>query len=113
MFSSCGKAIENPIENYNSKYGKFRFTQNSFGIQYFSGVDWSNCVKEGDYTQGTINIGCIYTNCGNYEYEVRKDTVFLYKPASSDVNPITKRILKHTLVLDKSQRNVYGIFQKK
>jgi hypothetical protein len=104
----CKKTEEYPIENYNSKYGKFRFTKNDFGIQYFSGVDWHHCTKEGDYTQGTINIGCIYTNCGSYEYKTNGDTVRLYKSFGDNV-PL---ILKHTLILDRTQHNVFGIFQK-
>jgi hypothetical protein len=104
----CGKAVENPIENYNSRFGKFRFAKNDFGLQYFSGVDWSNCVKEGDYNQGTISIKCNYTNCGEYEYKINGDTVRLYKSFGDNV-PL---ILKHTLVLDRKQRNVFGIFQK-
>lgn len=106
----CGKVIENPIENYNSRFGKFKFTQNQFGLQYFTGVDWVNCVKEGNYTEGVIFINCIYNTCGNYEYEVKKDTVFLYKPVEKDTTKI--RTLKHTLILDKTQHNVFGIFQK-
>jgi len=102
----CGKAIENPIENYiSTKKEKFRFNQNSFGLQYWDGIYWYPCEKEGDFRDGYI----AFKNKG-YDYRVNKDTVRLFVSTGSDLDPL---LLKHTLILDRSQRNVYGIFQRK
>jgi hypothetical protein len=101
--SSCGKVYENPIENYISTNNKkFRFNQNSFGIQYWSGFSWYPCIKEGDYESGYISFTGL-----EFEYFTHKDTVRLYEP--SDVG---LKVLKHTLILDRTQHNVFGIFQK-
>jgi hypothetical protein len=101
---SCGKVYENPIENYISTDNKkFRFNQNSFGLQYWSGVNWYPCIKEGDYESGYISFTGL-----EFEYFTNGDTVRLYEP--SDVG---LKVLKRTLILDKSQHNVFGIFQKK
>lgn len=107
LISSCGKMIQPPLENYYLSTNKskiFRFNESSFGLQLWRGYSWVKCEKM------TIdsNDGYILFDNTEFRYISNKDTVRLYENYS-DVYPDT---LKYTLILDRTEVNFPGIFQK-
>lgn len=108
LFNSCGKAHYNPIEHYTLQgtNEEWVFSKSDFGVDLhrpYNTPYWYRCDKIGDFEKGFIIIDKI-----NYEYQINKNLVELFK-----YNPYLYDTLKpvYTLILDKSKRNVPGIFQ--
>jgi hypothetical protein len=107
LFNSCGKAVENPIEAYTLQgtKDKWVFSEGVFGLDLHRSNKkpyWQRCEKIGNAKNGTIFIDDI-----SFKYEVNRDVIMLSGQADN------QSLLEYTLVLNKSQRNVPGIFQKK
>jgi hypothetical protein len=106
FFSSCGKAVENPIEKYTLQGAKDKwvFNEGIFGLDLHRSNRtpyWQRCEKIGNNKNGTIFIDNI-----SFNYEVDRDSVMLSGKTDS------QDLLEYSLILDRKQRNVFGIFQK-